>query len=81
MRKETEGQPVVSLTHVTVPKNDMANNSIAVPLSKVVTTAVFVSHMPTNQRHWRTTTTTLLQPFYGPLDFVWDYSGEPAPER
>ena len=23
----------------------------------------------------------LLQPFYGPLDFVWDYSGEPVTER
>ena len=23
----------------------------------------------------------LLQPFYGPLDFVRDYLGEPAPER
>jgi len=23
----------------------------------------------------------LLQPFYGCLDFVWDYLGEPVPER
>jgi len=23
----------------------------------------------------------LLQPFYGPLDFVWNYPGEPVPER
>jgi len=23
----------------------------------------------------------LLQPFYGPLDFVLDYPGEPVPER
>jgi len=23
----------------------------------------------------------LLQPFYGPLDCVWDYLGEPVPER
>jgi len=23
----------------------------------------------------------LLQPFYGPLDWVWDYLGEPVPER
>jgi len=23
----------------------------------------------------------LLQPFYGPLDFVWDYPGKPARER
>jgi len=22
-----------------------------------------------------------LQPFYGPLDYVWDYPGEPVPER
>jgi len=28
-----------------------------------------------------TTTTTTLQPFYGSLDFVWDYPGEPVPER
>jgi len=24
---------------------------------------------------------TILQPFYGPLDFVRDYPGEPVPER
>jgi len=23
----------------------------------------------------------LLQPFYGSLDFAWDYPGEPVPER
>jgi len=26
-------------------------------------------------------TDLLLQPFYGPLDFVWDYPDEPVPER
>ena len=26
-------------------------------------------------------TTLLLQSFYGSLGFVWDYLGEPAPER
>jgi len=25
--------------------------------------------------------TTTVQPFYGPQDFVWDYPGQPAPER
>jgi len=28
-----------------------------------------------------TTTKLLLKPFYSPLGFVWDYLGEPAPER
>ena len=23
----------------------------------------------------------MLQPFYGPLDFVWDYPSEPVPEK
>jgi len=27
------------------------------------------------------TATILLQSFYSPLDFAWDYPGEPVPER
>jgi len=28
-----------------------------------------------------TTTLLLLLPFNGPLDFVWDYPGQPVPEK
>ena len=31
--------------------------------------------------HIKSTLLLLLQPFYGPLDFVRDYLGEPVPER
>ena len=31
--------------------------------------------------HISQSTTTLLQLFYGPLVCVWDYPGEPVPER
>jgi len=43
-----------------------------------------VYSLPNNNKTATTITLLLLlllQPFYGPLDFVWDYPGEPAPVR
>ena len=40
-------------------------------------TSQVVSHQLSRRKH---TVHTYTDPFYGPLDFVWDYPGEPIPE-